>query len=100
MLTLYIAKGCFLQITGAMSYTNNQPPTFEDKFFDVRQMISEFNMHYETKFTPSWLNCLKESMSSRLNQHYPGFMYVPCKPHPSGNEYHSIADGDQGKPIM
>ena len=27
-------------------------------------------------------------------------MYVPRKPNPSGNEYHSIADGDQGKPIM
>ncbi len=39
-------------------------------------------------------------MSSWLNQHCPGFMYVPHKPNPSGNEYHSIADGDQGKPIM
>ena len=27
-------------------------------------------------------------------------MFVPRKPHPSGNEYHSICDGDQGKPIM
>ncbi|KAL7460096.1 hypothetical protein ACHAXS_000564, partial [Conticribra weissflogii] len=95
-----MAKGRFLQITGAMTYTNNQPPNFEDKFFDVRQIIGAFNMHYETNYSPSWLNCLDESMSSWLNQHCPGFMYVPRKPHPSGNEYHSIADGDQGKPIM
>jgi hypothetical protein len=27
-------------------------------------------------------------------------MWVPRKPHPFGNEYHSIADGDDGKPIM
>ena len=27
-------------------------------------------------------------------------MYVPRKPHPFGNEYHTIADGDDGKPIM
>ena len=27
-------------------------------------------------------------------------MVVPRKPHPVGNEYHSIADGDDGKPIM
>jgi len=27
-------------------------------------------------------------------------MFVPRKLHPSGNEYHFIADQDQGKPIM
>jgi hypothetical protein len=27
-------------------------------------------------------------------------MSLPRKPHPSGNEYHSIADGDGGKPII
>ena len=30
----------------------------------------------------------------------PGFMCVPRKPHPFGNEYHLIADGDDGKPVM
>ncbi len=39
-------------------------------------------------------------MSSWLNQHCSGFLNVLCKPHPSGNEYHSIADCNQGKPIM
>ncbi len=34
------------------------------------------------------------------NQHCPGFIYGPCKPHPSSNEYHSIASGDQGNPII
>ncbi|KAL7468866.1 hypothetical protein ACHAXS_012884 [Conticribra weissflogii] len=95
-----MAKGRFLQLTGAMTYTNNQPPNFEDKFFDVRQIINAFNMHYESNYNPSWLNCLDESMSSWLNQHCPGFMYVPCKPHPSRKKYHSIADRDQGKPIL
>jgi hypothetical protein len=27
-------------------------------------------------------------------------MCMPRKPHPFGNEYHTIADGDGGKPIM
>ncbi len=39
-------------------------------------------------------------MSSWLNKFCPGFMCVPHKPHPFGNEYHSIADGDDGKSIM
>ena len=27
-------------------------------------------------------------------------MSVPRKPHPLGNEYHSISDGDEGDPVM
>ncbi len=99
-LTEYIKKSRFLQITTAITYTDKDPPPFQDKFYDVRQLLDAFNLHYEQNYIPSWMNCLDESMSSWLNQYCPGFMFVPRKPHPSGNEYHSIADGDQGKPIM
>ncbi|KAL7463510.1 hypothetical protein ACHAXS_003872 [Conticribra weissflogii] len=99
-LTKYIKKSRFLQITTAITYTDKDPPPFQDKFYDVRQLLDAFNLHYEQNYIPSWMNCLDESMSSWLNQYCPGFMFVPRKPHPSGNEYHSIADGDQGKPIM
>ena len=54
----------------------------------------------QKKYCPSWLNCLDESMNTWLDKYCPGFMCVPRKPHPFGNEYHSIADGDGGKPIM
>jgi len=63
-------------------------------------MIEAFNDHYAGEYTPSWLSCLDESMNSWLDKFCPGFMSVPRKPHPLGNEYHSIADGDEGKPIM
>ena len=39
-------------------------------------------------------------MNSFLNKNCSGFMYVPLKPHPLGNEYHTIVDGDDGKPVM
>ncbi|KAL7450467.1 hypothetical protein ACHAXS_000228 [Conticribra weissflogii] len=39
-------------------------------------------------------------MSSWLNQHCLSFMFVSQKPHFSGNKYHLIANGDQGKPMM
>jgi hypothetical protein len=39
-------------------------------------------------------------MNSWLNKFCPGFMSLPRKPHPFGNEYHSIVNGDRGKPIM
>ncbi|KAL7471152.1 hypothetical protein ACHAXS_011440 [Conticribra weissflogii] len=51
-LTEYMQKNRFLQITAAVVYTNKPPPSFVDKFHNVR------------------------------------------------NEYHSIADGNLGKPIM
>ena len=41
-------------------------------------------------FSSGWANCLDESMMVWLNEYAPGFMYVPRKPHPFGNEWHSI----------
>ena len=63
-------------------------------------MIEAFNDHYAENYSPSWLSCLDESMNSWLDKFCPGFMSVPRKPHPLGNEYHSIADGDDGKAVM
>ena len=83
-----------------MRYTNKTPPPFLDRFHDVREMIDAFNSHYADYYVPSWLSCLDESMNSWLDKFCPGFMSVPRKPHPLGNEYHSIADGDDGKAIM
>ncbi|KAL7503417.1 hypothetical protein ACHAXN_001218 [Cyclotella atomus] len=58
----------FNAIDRAIRYTNHLPPTtFDDKFHDVRQMIDAFNDHYEENYTPSWLNCLDESMNTWLN---------------------------------
>ncbi len=96
----YMQKSGFLQFTGAMTYTNKALLSFEDKFHGICQMLLLFNKQYEDSYSLSWMNCLDESISSWLNQHCPGFMYIPCKPHPRGNKYHLIADRDQGKSIM
>ena len=79
----------------ALRYTDKEEPLFfMDRFHDVHQMIDAFNEHYECEYRSSWLSCIDESMSSWLNKFCPGFMTVPCKPHPFGNKYHLIADGD------
>ena len=62
-------------------------------------MINNFNEHYLDNYTPSWLSCLDEMMNSFLDKFCPRFVSVPCKPHPLGNEYHIIADGDEGNPV-
>ena len=99
-LTEFMSLSRFKDITSALRYTNTPPPPFQDKFHDVRLMLQIFNEHYVDQHSPSWLNVLDESMNTWLNKWCPGFMCVPRKPHPFGNEYHSIADGDGGKPIM
>ena len=43
------------------------------------------------QFTPSWVSCLDESMSTWTNKYScPGWMFIPRKPWPFGNEYHMV----------
>jgi hypothetical protein len=45
-------------------------------------------------YVPSWVSCLDESMSIwNMRWTCPGYVFYPHKPHPVGNEYHTIADG-------
>ena len=83
-----------------MRFKNKPSPSFLDRFHDVRQMINKFNENYLDNYNPSWLSCIDELINSFLDKFCPGFMCVPRKPHPIGNEYHRIADGDEGNPVM
>jgi hypothetical protein len=52
---------------------------------------------HQEHFFPSWMSCLDKSMSSWTRKWtYPGFMYIPRKPHSMGKEYHSIWCGISG----
>ncbi len=100
-LNAYMTRNRFKEIIQSIRYTDKVAPLFFiDCFHKVRQMIDAFNDHYVKGYRPSWLNCINELMNIWLNKFCPGFMSLPRKPHPFGNEYHSIADGDGGKPIM
>jgi hypothetical protein len=91
----------FQAINKAVRYTDKlAPEDFVNKFHDMRQLTDAFNDHKSDAYTPSWLNCLDESMNTWLNKYCPGFVVVPRKPHPFGNEYHTIANCDKGCPIM
>ncbi len=97
----YMTRNRFEDIMSALKYTDKEPPsTFVDRFHKVRRMIDGFNDHDASEYSPSWLSCIAESMNVWLNKIGPGFMSLPRKPHPFGNEYHSIADGDKGRFIM
>jgi hypothetical protein len=81
----------FDAIIAALRFTNVPFPPFEDKFHEVRQLITAWNDNMTEMFAPSWVSCLDESMSKWTSRWTcPGFMFVPRKPWPMGNEYHSV----------
>ena len=96
-LNCWMSKRRFGDILGALTYTKNEPPPYKDKFWEVRELIAAFNNHWTAVFKCSWVACLDESMSIWFNRWTcPGWMMVPRKPHPFGNEYHTINCGESG----
>jgi hypothetical protein len=60
-------------------------------------LIDAWNDNMARSFHPSWVVIVEESMSVWTNEHTcPGFMFVPRKPWPFGNEYHSACCGMSG----
>ncbi|KAL7477906.1 hypothetical protein ACHAW6_003691 [Cyclotella cf. meneghiniana] len=99
-LNKFISLRRYNHLTSAIRYTDKAPPDFVDRFHDVSQMIDAFNQHDTEEYIPSWFSCCDKSVNSQLDQFCPGFMSAPQKRHPLENKYHSIADGNDGKPVM
>ena len=96
-LTEYMSRNRFEDILASLAFTNNIPPAYVDKFFHVRDIIDAWNENISENFVPGWVSCLDESMMVWTNKvTCPGFMFVPRKPHPFGNEWHSICCGISG----
>lgn len=93
-LSNYMRRRRFEQITGALRLYTRPWPSYDDPFHPVREVIEEWNNHMEKVFLSSHTVCLDESMVVHNNERVPGFMTVKRKPHPLGNEYHTICDGE------
>lgn len=90
----FMSRNRFNDIIDALSFTDEKAPTYRDKFWEVRKMISLWNENMADVFIPSWITCLDESMSIWCNRWTcPGWVFCPRKPHAFGNEYHDIACG-------
>jgi len=87
----FMSKNRFEAILKALRYTDEKPPTYEDKFFQVRQLIKLWNQNMKERFEPGWLTCIDESMSIWTNRWTcPGWVFCPRKPNPFGFEFHDI----------
>jgi Transposase IS4 len=92
-LNLFMDRNRFEDILPSIRYID-KASTQPDKFYEVSKLIKAWNDNMAENFQPSWISCLDESMSVWTNPHTcPGYMYVPRKPWPFGNEYHTIRCG-------
>lgn len=93
----YMSRNRFDDILKGLEFMSEDPPPYKDKFFRIRDIVKSWNENMFENFTPGWISCLDESMMVWTNQFTcPGFMFVPRKPHPFGNEWHSICCGLSG----
>ena len=75
-----------------MSHKNLAIPDFNYSFSQQIKMQEVRNKNMTAHFDPSWVSVLDESIQECINCYTcPGWMFVPHKPHPFGNEYHTIA---------
>ena len=51
-------------------FTNEEPPPYEDKFFEVQQMQECWNNHNAMEYSPSY-NCLDKYMNTWFNEYCP-----------------------------
>ena len=89
-LNQFMSLNRFEEILANLRLTDLPPPPYVDPFHEVRQCITSWNDNMSLVFVPSWMSCLDESMMVWYTKFAPGFMVVPRKPHPFGNEFHSI----------
>lgn len=96
-LAKYMSGRRFELILSHLRFTKEKPPSFVDRFWEVREMLQEWQKHINEIFIPSWVSCLDESMSIWTNKYTcPGFVFCPRKPKDKGNEYHTICCGLTG----
>ena len=79
----------FDYILSAFRFTNREVP-YEDGFLQMRQLEEAWNQNIAQQFLPSLINVIDESMMEWFSKWDSGFMCVVRKPHPFGNERHTI----------
>ena len=62
MLNVFISRNCLESVLSTLIFTNREPPVYKDHFWEVRQMINEWNSNMGLKFSHSWIACLDRSM--------------------------------------
>ena len=87
----FMSRKRFDMILNALAITSRSPPAFRDRFWQVHVILEAWNANMTEQFTPSSFSCLDDSMSTWTNKYScPGWMFMPRKRWPFGNEYHTV----------
>ena len=89
-LNKYISRIRFEGIFGSIRYRFQKDVGHYDGFVHMRKMEESLNLNMAEKFNPLWINVLDKIMMEWFNKYAPGFMFIGRKPHPFGNESHTI----------
>ena len=74
----FMSKKRFEVILKDLSFTSRQRPAFQDRFWEVQEMLDTWNTNMTEQLTPSWVSGLDESMNTWTNKYRcPGWMFVP-----------------------
>ena len=93
-LTKYMSLNRFEDILRNLSYTDDNVPAYNEKFFHMRHMEDAWNANMINIFEPSWVSVLGEIIREWVIKYtFPAWMCVGRKPHPFGNQRHTIACG-------
>ena len=63
-LGVFMLHKWFKAILKAIAITASHPLAFRNHFWEVRDMLQACNKNMVEQFTPSWVSCLDESMST------------------------------------
>jgi hypothetical protein len=85
-----ISRNRFEDIVKCLKFDNTDS-SGTDRFHPVRRLIEAWNRNMADNYSPGHLVCVDESMVVWAGDSAPGWMVVSRKPHPIGNEYHTIA---------
>ena len=87
-----ITRERFRLITQCLQLSSS--PSDDDCLDNVLPLIEAFNRNMRAQYVPSFLVCVDESMVQWTNPStIPNFVYIPRKPTPMGQEFHTLADG-------
>ena len=93
-ITKHMSFNRFENILRNLSYTYRNLPAYNEKLFHMRQMEYAWNVNMKKVFEPYWVSVLDESMQEWISKYTcPAWMCVGSKPHPFGNERHTISCG-------
>jgi hypothetical protein len=87
----YMSRKRFVALTTVLHFTCMPSPCYRDKFWQIHNTICAWNKNVQSFFVAASVLCLDKSMSIWHNQWTcPGWVFCPRKPHPFGNEYHTV----------